>query len=354
MPFDPRSLRKWFASATVLAILVVAGFYLRSVVPTLHQSTATPKEIPKGVERIAEGFSFSKSEGGRTLFKVSAASLQQFKEGERYELHDASILVYGREGDRADQIRGSDFQYDKATGDVTAKGEVEIDLAANSPVAGPSEATASNDNESMVHLKTSGLTFNEKTGRAQTSERIEFRIPEANGSAVGALYDSRAKSMVLKSAVRITTTGRQKANITGESATILQGPQRIIVQGARIEQPPRVLSANQLTVILRPNNSVDHILGSGGIRALREGPEGFEVNAPQGELTLDTASQLKSGALSGGVSLARRGEAPAAGKAGRLLLGFGGKGKLEKARAEDAVEFKQEGSEKSQQIIASA
>src|SRR5262249_20137715 len=87
-----------------------------------------------------------------------------------------------------------------------------------------------------------------------------------------------------------------------------------------------------------------------------EGPEGFEINAPQGELALDSASQLKSGMLSGGVSLSRRGDAPAEGKAGRLLLAFGGKGRLEKARAEDAVEFKQEqqGTGKSQQIMASA
>src|SRR5262249_44977525 len=154
MPLDPRSIRRWFAAGAVLAILVAAGFYLRSVVPSWSQPVVPPKEIPKDVERIAAGFSFSKSEGGRTLFKVSAASLEQFKDGERVELHDASIIVYGREGDRADQIRGSDFQYDKTTGDVTAKGEVEIDLSANSPLAGPPDSKAPQITESMVHLKT--------------------------------------------------------------------------------------------------------------------------------------------------------------------------------------------------------
>src|SRR5262249_39168963 len=126
MPLDPRSLRKWFAAGAVLAILVAAGFYLRSMVSSIRQRVEPPKDMPSGVERTAAGFSFSQSEGGRTVFKVSAASFQQYKEGERYELHDASIILYGREGDRADQIRGADFQYDKAAGDITAKGEVEI------------------------------------------------------------------------------------------------------------------------------------------------------------------------------------------------------------------------------------
>src|SRR5215472_16022253 len=285
MTLDPRLLRKLFATGAVLAVLVAAGFYLRGIVKSWRQPGVLPNNIPDAAKQVATGFKYSKSDGPRTLFTVQAASFQQYKEGQRYELHDASIILYGREGDRSDQISGSDFEYNKATGEITAKGEVHIDLETNSPVPGIPDAAV--PDKSTVHLKTSGLTFNEESGLAQTKELIEFRIPEASGSAIGATYDSRASVLTLKSSVRLLTTGRQKATVTGQHATILRTPQRIIMQGAQIEQPPRLLSTNQLTIMMRADNTVEKIEGAGAVRALREGAKGFDMNASSGELLLD-------------------------------------------------------------------
>jgi len=355
MPLDPRLLRKVLGGGAVLAVLVATGFYFRGVLGArVHAPEVGRSNIPKEVAQVAKSFTFSKSEGGRTLFTIRASSFEQFKDGQRYELHEASIILYGKEGNRSDQIFGSDFQYDKTTGDVTAKGEVEIDLQATSPVPGTSKEDASQATRSMVHLKTSGLNFNEKTGLARTAEKIEFRVPEASGSAVGATYDSRGSTLQLHSLVKLTTTGRQKADITAQSATIQRTPQSVVLHRARIEQPQRVLSTDKLTVLLRDDNTVDRILGSGNVHALREGPRGFDVSAPEGELLMDRASQPLSGSLSGGVTMASRGDSPAEGKAGRILLSFGAKGRLGKARAEDGLEFKQGSADKSQQIKAAA
>jgi lipopolysaccharide export system protein LptA len=355
MPLDPKLLRKVLGSGAVLAAVVATGFYFHGILGVRRSNPEIAHiDIPKGVAQTARDFKFSKSEGGRTLFTIRASSFQQFKEGQRYELHDASIILYGKEGNRSDQIFGSDFQYDKSTGDVTAKGEVEIDLQATSPVPGTSKEDAAQATRSMVHLKTSGLNFNEKTGLARTAEKIEFRVPEAAGSAVGATYDSHASTLQLHSLVKLTTTGRQKANITAQSATIQRVPQSVVLRGARIEQPQRVLSTDKLTVLLRDDNTVDRILGSGNVHAVREGPKGFEVSAPEGELVMDRESQPHSGTLSGGVTMASRDDPPAEGKAGRILLSFGAKGRLEKARAEDSLEFKRGPADKSQQIKAAA
>jgi lipopolysaccharide export system protein LptA len=354
MPLDPRLLRKLFAAGAVLAVLVAAGFYLLSIVKNRGRTTAVPPNIPANVAQFAKEFKFSKSEGGRTLFTIHAASFQQFQEGGRFELHDASITLYGRDGKRSDHIYGSDFKYDKSSGEVTADGEVQIDLEANSPVtASPNRGGPGASN--VIHLKTSGLNFNENTRVAQTSQRIEFRIPDAAGSAVGAIYDSVSNNLALKSAVRIVTTGRQKATITSNSANLLKSPQRIIMQGARIEQQPRAVTTDKLTVFLREDNTVDHIQGAGNVHAVREGLKGFDVTAQESELVMDNTSQLRSGSLSGGVMFAGKGEnSPPQGRAGRLLLSFGDKGKLEKVRAEDSVEFQQGPAEKSQEMKAAA
>lgn len=353
MPIDPKLLRKLFAAGTVLAVLVACGFYLRGILKTARVHAPAPANIAENVSQIAHDFKMSKSDGQRTLFTIQAASFQQFKEGQRFELHDASITLYGRDGDRADHISGSEFQYDKAAGEVTAAGDVQIDLEATAPPDKlPRGAVAGVSN--VIHLTTRGLAFNENTGLAQTRELIEFSIPDGNGSAVGAVYDSKANALTLKSAVRITTTGRQKATVTGDSATIVKNPQRIVVEKAKIAQPPRTLTTDKLTLLLRNDNTVERILGEGNIHARREGPKGFDMATPQGELLLDTSSQLRSGTLSGGVTFAGEGETPASGQAGKLLLTFGEKGQLAKARAQDAVRFSQGAPGKSEQMEASA
>jgi len=96
-----------------------------------------------------------------------------------------NIIIYGRDAKRFDQIYGSDFVYDQ-------RPEMSLPPARSiwiwSPIhrGPPSDSPQPQEIRNPVHLKTSGLTFNHKTGYAHTSERIEFRIPEAVGSAVGA------------------------------------------------------------------------------------------------------------------------------------------------------------------------
>ncbi|HLW53507.1 MAG TPA: LPS export ABC transporter periplasmic protein LptC [Candidatus Angelobacter sp.] len=355
MPLQPILLRKLFAAGAVVAILVATGFYLRGILKGWHQAAPKPAKIPENIAETAKGFTFSKSDGQRMLFTIQASSFQQYKDQQRYELHGASITLYGREGDRADHIYGSDFQYNKDTGDITAAGEVQIDLQADSPTPNrPVQAPVASPGN-VVHLKTNGLVFNDKTGIAQTRGKLEFRVPDAEGSAIGAIYNSHDSVLQLKSAVNIVTTGRQKANITGKSAEVLRTPERLIVDGARIEQPPRVVTTDKLTVFLRDNNTVERIEGLGNVHAVREGPKGFDVAAPQAELGLDGESQLRSGILSGGVTfLSKDEDRPAQGQTGKILLTFGGKGTLQKVRAEDSVNFHEGTPAKSQDIQAVA
>src|SRR5205807_1042413 len=155
-----------------------------------------------------KGFTFSKSQGGHTLFTIHASRAEQFKEGQKAELHDVNIVIYGRQSDRFDQIYGSDFQYDQQSGEIVAKGDVDIDLQSDAGGATRTTASPPPELKNPIHLKTSGLTFNRNTGFAQTREKIEFRMPQANGSAVGATYDSHSNLLTLQSAVRFTATDK--------------------------------------------------------------------------------------------------------------------------------------------------
>ena len=353
MAFDPKRLRIIFAGGAVFVFVVALGFYLHGVFKPQEVIPAAPKNIPSGVEKSATGFNLSKSEGGKTLFTIHAASVQQYKEGGKAALHDVTITVFGRNQDRSDQIYGADFAYDPAAKIVTAEGEVRIDLEAVSSAATPAGGAAA-ETKDLIHVKTSALTFNENTGIAQTKAAIEFRVPEANGSAVGATYDSHGGVLTLKSAVRVTSTGPRKATITGQSATITKNPSKVVMQYARVEEPQRVVSADKVTVFMNDDNDIERVVGSGNLHAVSRGAKAFEVSAPEGELEMADANQARKGILSGGVTFASKGDSPAEGKAGKILLTFGDGNRLTKARAEDSVQLKQGPAGKSQELHAAA
>src|SRR6476469_10679314 len=334
MPFDPKRLRKVFACGAVLVFVIALGFYLRGFFKPQETIPDTPKNIPSGVEKSATGFNLSKSEGGKTLFTIHATSVQQYKEGGRAALHDVSITVYVRNQDRSDQIYGVDFAYDPVAKMVTAEGEVRIDLEAVSATSSSSGAPPAAETRNLIHVKTSALTFNENTGIAQTRAAIEFRVPEGNGSAVGATYDSHGGVLTLRSAVRLTSTGPRKATITGQSATITKNPRKVVLQSAKVDERQRVISADKVTVFIGDDNNIERVVGSGNLHAVSTGAKAFEVNAPEGELEMAGANQAQRGVLSGGVTFVSKGDSPAEGKAGKILLTFGAGNRLARARAQ--------------------
>ena len=186
-------LRRLLAGTAILLTLFVAGmyFYARS------RATSVLKQIPGkiGIEikQTAKGFQFSKSDGKRTLFTIEASDLKQFKLDGRAELHNVSIVLYGRDSSRFDQIYGDDFSYDPKSGDVTAKGDVQIDLVANpAGLVSPDQSTPK-ELKNPIHLKTRDLVFNRETGNASTDAQVEFRTPQASGTAVGVKYVGKSQ-----------------------------------------------------------------------------------------------------------------------------------------------------------------
>src|SRR5947209_4850170 len=286
MPLNPKVLRRLFAAGAVLALLVVAGFYLRGILRIHGELRNIPKKIPAEIVQSTRGFTFSKSEGGRTLFTIHASQAEQFKEGGRAELHDVNIVVYGRQSNRFDQIYGSDFQYDPSSGEIVANGEVHIDLESDATGISRPDQSPPREMKNPIHLKTSNLSFNNKTGFAQTRERIEFRIPEANGSAMGASYDSHANVLKLLSAVRVVTTDKHQATITAQSAIMSKDPRTAVLQSARLEEQERSFQADKVTFLLRDDNIIDRVLASGNVHAEGSGPKACSVEPPQADLLL--------------------------------------------------------------------
>src|ERR1017187_3204108 len=111
MPLRIYRLRRLLAAIAVLLTLVVAGMYFYARSRATDVLKQIPGKIGFDIKQTASGFQFSKSDGKRTLFTVQASDLKQFKLNGNAVLHNVSIVLYGRDSSRFDQIYGDDFAY---------------------------------------------------------------------------------------------------------------------------------------------------------------------------------------------------------------------------------------------------
>ncbi|MCI0351751.1 MAG: hypothetical protein L0Z53_20210, partial [Acidobacteriales bacterium] len=199
-----------------------------------------------------------------------------------------------------------------------------------------------------IHLSTSGLTFNQKTGFAATRERIDFRLPRATGSAVGASFDSKTGVLVLQSQVAIRNIGQEDTLITAQHAVLTKRPRQVVLDQAKMQAPNRTLESTKLTAFLRDDNTIERLLASGDVRATvgsgNSASSRVEVWAPEGDFAVERDNQLRTGALTGGVqleSIAPDGVRAAVGRASRLQLHFAAHNRIAKIEALDDVHFVQ-------------
>ena len=97
-------LRRILAVTAVLFTAMVAGMYFYARSKATNTLKAMPGKMGIDIKQTAQGFQFSKSDGKRTLFTVQAKDVKEFKFNGNAELHNVSIILYGRDASRFDQI----------------------------------------------------------------------------------------------------------------------------------------------------------------------------------------------------------------------------------------------------------
>ena len=318
-------VRKWLVvGVCVLVAAVTISYWIaRSrVAPVLHN---VPQQLGIDIQQTSDGFSLSKSEGGRTIYTIKASKAVQFKQGGHAELKNVDIVVYGKNHDRYDQIYGDHFTYDQSTGDIQAVGEVHIDLQGNAEGPAKPDQAAPAELKNPLHLVTNSLTFNQKTGIAQTDSVVNFQTEQARGSAKGAYYDSKQNELQLKSDIHIVTSGDHPAVITGASGVIQKSPRQATLTNARIEQPDKTLTADKGTLLFAPDNTVNHVIAEGNVHVQSRGPSVIDVYGPRGDLEMGQKNSVQRAIVSGGARFNTQGKSSAHGSADTFIVDFQGK-----------------------------
>ena len=193
-----------------------------------------------------------------------------------------------------------------------------------------------------IHVKTSGLIFNAKTGLASTRQRIEFRVPQANGEAVGGGYDSKGATLTLESNIVVHSTDESATTITARHGVITKGPSRAVLDGVHVARDNGSFASNQLTVYLRDDNTIEHMLAAGDVRAETKGKSATEVRSQRAQAWITAKNALKAAEFSGGVQLDSSGEQAMQGTAGKVTIAFAAQNRADKVVASDGVKLLQQ------------
>lgn len=311
-------LRLWLLGSAIFLILVIAAF-IGSARYVRHRLKNALTKMGVTVTEGASGYTLSRAVGARTVFTLHAARWEPVPNSNGViALHNVSIVLYGKKGDRSDRIYGDDFEYDKNAGVVRAKGLVHIDLqasggnaagsgaasgAAAAPETGKGDAEAAEEpGGKVLHVKTSSLVYMEKLGVAATSDYIEFRSGGMTGHATGADYASDTGMLMLHSAVSMEgiAAGRP-VKLTAAEAAFDDRNQQVFLTSAKYDSQGRTAEAKQATLYTRPDGSLSRVLAQGDVTG---GSDGATVVSQRADVVMNAAGEPQSALLTGGVRYA--------------------------------------------------
>ena len=336
-----------------------------------RRAEAIPGKIGSTSSRPPAASKFSKSDGKRTIFTVQASDVKQFKLNGHAELHNVSIVLYGRDSSRFDQIYGDDFAFNQKSGDVTAQGDVQIDLVANPGGLASPDQTTPKELKNPIHLKTRDLVFNKDSGNAMTAARVEFQTPQATGWAMGVKYAGKSNILTLSSQIHVVISGANAAVVEADHGIITNDPREITLDHPHLRREGGTLEAEQAVFYLGRENQVERVVATGDVRSetRTEGPKRpgssakpkaasnqkagpavpaqlseMRSRADQAEFLLQGKKNLlRTATMTGNVRIEQTGPQPMQGAAGRVIFDFAGQNQLQKVHGRDGVRLTQHG-----------
>ncbi len=347
-------LRRLLAATAMLLTLVVGTMYFYARSRATNMLKNIPGKIGFDIKQTANGFQLSKSDGKRTLFTVQASDVKEFKVNGNAELHNVTIVLYGRDSSRFDQIYGDDFAYNQRTGDVTAKGDVQIDLVSNSTGLTSPDQSTPKELKNPIHLKTRDLVFNKDSGNATTDARVELRTPQASGWAVGVKYAGKSNVLTLSSQIHVELSGPHAAVLEAEHGVVTNDPRTIVLDHPHLNRESGTMQADQATIYLDSQNQVERILATGNVTtqslpsrtkshsrkpqdASNERQE-LRSRADQAEFQFaEDRNVLNSATLTGKVHIEQSGSQPILADAGRVIVDLAAQNQIRKVHAVDGV-----------------
>lgn len=146
-----------------------------------------------------EGWEWSYTEAGRPIVEVRTKDMKSIKESSVMELTGVEMKLFHQDGKVFDRVVSPKALFAANDGKLFSDAEVGITMGLSSDDSPPGR---------LVTIKSSGVTFEKDTGRADTERHATFVLDVGEGQAEGASYDPQSRELRLKSKVRLIWKGK--------------------------------------------------------------------------------------------------------------------------------------------------
>ena len=275
---------RWSAILALTLAGITSGIYLHRRYVAVVEKRHAPPPLAQNEEKRSISLTFSKVDANRTVFTVQASKSTDLRGQDISLLEEVKITVFGKAGDRNDVIHTQSCRYAKADGGIQCDGNVVIDL--QSAADAEREAKDPRAVPNVIHVETTGVTFEKATGRAQTVQPVRFSFVNGDGEGVGAVYFSEEGRLRLVRDVRITIHPMEEARnakggkpgtnkevvLKGSSLEMEKLAKKVLLLGpATATTSEQELKAGELDLLLDTQNRAQTVIAVPG--TLSELPE---------------------------------------------------------------------------------
>lgn len=326
-------VRRWLLGGLVLLLLVVAAALGVARWKTHKFLQDLPGRLGADIKTQANGWTWSQSVKGRTLFTVHAAKAVQRQNG-KTTLHDVALTLYGPVGsNRTDTMRGAEFEYDQPNGVVQAAGQVVMDLASPAQNAGGTGAASK-----RIQATTSGLVFLQKLGVAATDAPIHLVYGDLRADATGADYETDTGILRLRANVQMDGMQDGKpVHLRAASAELDRNSRLATLHAAEMNADGTRAAGDVIVLDAGPSGGIDTVMADG--HAWIQTADGVKASGPKLIARLSPQSKPVLASMSGGVQI--QGEA-ANGSANNVTLRFNAMGQPTTADLQGTVRVHQQ------------
>jgi lipopolysaccharide export system protein LptA len=247
---------RWLPVLAILAILAAIGVAYRSQKRALQKDApAKPPMLAGTISGIREEFKFTHRNGDHTDYEIRAGKLTKEEGSNQGHLEQVELKIYNKTDDKYDLVKSAKAEFDEGQSRLYSDGEVEITLSV--PVEGQ-------PTRQLVSIKSSGVTFEVKTGRAETDRPASFTFENGTGKSVGASYDPTTRELHLRSHAEIDhkAPGPHAAPMKIEAGELTYKEAESVVWlngGARLTRQNTVVNAAKSVVQLQADGVIRQV-----------------------------------------------------------------------------------------------
>ncbi len=153
-----------------------------------------------------------------------------------------------------------------------------------------------------IHVETSGVIFNEKTGVATTDKHVDFSTIQGSGVSMGATYDSQQGRLVLDRDVELKTEhGGEPVVVRAQHAEFERGDMLCRMRAATANYRGGEAAAADAKILFREDGSAVRLDVMNGFTLTTL--NGGHVAAPSGSMDFNEHNQPRHAHMEGGVTL---------------------------------------------------